>query len=105
MHEMSLLRDLMKKIDTIASDNDAQKITRVRVKIGALAHISGSHFKEHFEQAARNTMAADAELDLGGALALGRLLIWLGSPRAVASTGFPGTARAGRPLGFPLAVT
>lgn len=64
MHEMSLLRDLMKKIDTIATDNDAQKITCVRVNIGALAHISGDHFREHFEQAARNTLAEGAQLEV-----------------------------------------
>lgn len=64
MHELSLLRDLMKKIDTIAADNDAKRVTRVRVKIGALAHISGSHFRGHFEDAARKTIAEGAVLEV-----------------------------------------
>ena len=64
MHELSLLRDLMKKIDTIATDNDAKRVTRVRVKIGALAHISGSHFRGHFEDAARKTVAEGAVLEV-----------------------------------------
>lgn len=64
MHELGLLRGLMKKIDSIADENDAASVTCVRVKIGALAHISGDHFREHFEQAARATRAENATLEV-----------------------------------------
>ena len=52
MHEFSLITDLMRKIGAIACEQGADRISRVRVKLGALAHISGEHFREHFEQAA-----------------------------------------------------
>lgn len=64
MHELSLLADLMKKIDSIAAREKARKVTRVRVKLGAFAHISADHFREHFEEAARDTIAAGAVLDV-----------------------------------------
>ena len=34
------------------------------MKLGALAHISGKHFREHFEQAALGTLAEGARLDI-----------------------------------------
>jgi hydrogenase nickel incorporation protein HypA/HybF len=36
----------------------------VKVKLGALAHISAEHFREHFQQAARGTAAEGARLDI-----------------------------------------
>jgi hydrogenase nickel incorporation protein HypA/HybF len=36
----------------------------VKVKLGALAHISEEHFREHFEQAAAGTPAEGARLDI-----------------------------------------
>ena len=35
----------------------------MRVHIGAMAHISAGHFREHFEQAARGTPAEGARLE------------------------------------------
>jgi len=64
MHEMSLLNDLMNKINTIAKDNEADRIVGVKVKLGALAHISADHFREHFEEAAKGTVADSAKLDV-----------------------------------------
>ena len=74
MHEMSLLRDLIRKIDEIASAEGVAgaegaesaegvaSVRRVTVRIGALAHISAAHFREHFEQAIVGHSAAGAEL-------------------------------------------
>ena len=64
MHEFSLMKDLMRKIDSIARDHGARKIVGVKVKLGALAHISPEHFQEHFVEAAANTVAAGARLDI-----------------------------------------
>ena len=64
MHEFSLISDLMKKIESVARQQKAAKIISVKVKLGALSHISGDHFREHFVHAARGTMAADARLDI-----------------------------------------
>ena len=64
MHEMSLIHDLMRKIETIARDQNAGRIAGVKIRLGALAHISAEHFREHFEEEAKGTMADGAKLDV-----------------------------------------
>lgn len=64
MHEMHLINDLMKKIITLAADNQAKGISKVTVQLGALSHISGDHFREHFEEAAAGTIAEMASLEI-----------------------------------------
>ena len=64
MHEMSLIHDLMRKIVTIARDQNAVRVTCVKVRIGALAHISAGHFREHFVEEAKGTIADGARLDV-----------------------------------------
>ncbi|MGA7392080.1 MAG: hydrogenase maturation nickel metallochaperone HypA [Terrimicrobiaceae bacterium] len=64
MHEFSLITDLMRKIGAIACEQGAARISGVKVKLGALAHISGEHFREHFEQAALGTPAEGSRLDI-----------------------------------------
>jgi hydrogenase nickel incorporation protein HypA/HybF len=64
MHEMSLMRDLLRKIDTLAAEQNAQRVTAVGVRIGALAHISAEHFREHFIDGTRGSIADNARLDI-----------------------------------------
>ena len=64
MHEFSLLANLMKKINQIAGDNQAERVTQVHVSLGALSHISADHFREHFVHAAKGTVAENAELEI-----------------------------------------
>lgn len=64
MHEASLLKDLMSKIITVAGANDSRRVIGVKVKLGALSHISEGHFREHFERMAEGTIAAHARLDI-----------------------------------------
>ena len=64
MHEHSLMADLIAKILAVAADNDGRQVTRVAVWLGALSHLSAAHFREHFEQAARGTIAAGATLEI-----------------------------------------
>ena len=64
MHEFSLMNDLMRKIDAVARDHGARRIVGVKVKLGALAHISRQHFQEHFLEAAATTLAAGARLEI-----------------------------------------
>jgi hydrogenase nickel incorporation protein HypA/HybF len=64
MHEFSLINDLMRKIESVARAQDARKVTGVKVQLGALAHISADHFREHFVHAARGTLAEGARLDI-----------------------------------------
>ena len=64
MHEASLIRDLMQKIDALAADERAQRIVGVGVWLGALSHMSADHFREHFIRASRGTRADGAALNI-----------------------------------------
>jgi hydrogenase nickel incorporation protein HypA/HybF len=64
-HEFSLMAGLMRTIGEIArQDGDRSRIVGVTVRLGALAHISAGHFREHFEHAARGSAAEGAELHI-----------------------------------------
>ena len=62
MHEMSLMNNLLAKIEQIAKENNSKKVSKVCVTIGALAHISEDHFREHFIEGTTGTIAEEAEL-------------------------------------------
>lgn len=64
MHEFSLMADLLRKIEQLAQDARADKVTGVKVKLGALSHITPDHFREHFEAAIVGTIAEGATLDV-----------------------------------------
>ena len=64
MHEFSLINDLMWKIDAIAREQGARRVVGVKVRLGALSHISPDHFREHFGAAATGTIAEAARLDI-----------------------------------------
>jgi hydrogenase nickel incorporation protein HypA/HybF len=67
MHEHALMRDVMARIEDVARSEGATRVTRVEVRLGSLSHFTPDHFREHFEDAARGTVAenaiVDAELD------------------------------------------
>jgi hydrogenase nickel incorporation protein HypA/HybF len=62
MHEASLMKDLMLKIETVAREQNAHRVVAVSVRLGALSHMSAGHFREHFLLASQGTLAEDAEL-------------------------------------------
>ncbi|MCI0488474.1 MAG: hydrogenase/urease maturation nickel metallochaperone HypA [Blastocatellia bacterium] len=64
MHEQSLIADLMRKIEAIRLDHNAGRVVGVKVRLGALSHISAEHFRQHFIRAARGTAAEGASLDI-----------------------------------------
>jgi hydrogenase nickel incorporation protein HypA/HybF len=64
MHEMSLMTDLMRKIERVAREHGGGRVVRLRVTLGALSHFSPAHFQEHFEHASRGTQAEGAALDI-----------------------------------------
>lgn len=64
MHELSLMNSLMGTIHRIANEQQARRVTCVRVTLGALSHMSPEHFREHFEQAAHGTMCEGAALEI-----------------------------------------
>ena len=60
MHERALMRDVMSRIADLARVEGAARVTRVDVRLGALSHFTPDHFREHFEDAARGTLAEGA---------------------------------------------
>lgn len=62
MHEHSLMNDLFKKITQIAQSENVTNVSAIHVKIGALAHISPDHFREHFDEMRKGTVAESAEV-------------------------------------------
>jgi hydrogenase nickel incorporation protein HypA/HybF len=63
MHEHALMLDVMRKIEQVAHDEGATRVTRVGVRLGALSHFTADHFCEHFDAAARGTIAEGAAVD------------------------------------------
>jgi hydrogenase nickel incorporation protein HypA/HybF len=61
------MRDLMRTIETAARAEGVARVTRIRVRLGALSHFTAEHFREHFEAASRGTIAEGAlvEVELG----------------------------------------
>lgn len=64
MHEFSLMNALLQKITSVAIQQKAKKVLSVSVKLGALSNISADHFREHFVEAAKHTIAEGATLDI-----------------------------------------
>lgn len=63
MHERALMTDLMREIDAVARADGATRVTRVSVRLGALSHFTEEHFREHFVDASRGTVAEGATVD------------------------------------------
>lgn len=64
-HEFSLMANLLQKIEDAArQDSPDSRVVGVQVRLGALANISADHFREHFEEAVRGTMAEGAALTI-----------------------------------------
>jgi hydrogenase nickel incorporation protein HypA/HybF len=64
MHELSLLRGLLRQIEATARRQQAARVSVIRLKLGPLAHIEPDHLREHFVTAARGTVAEAARLDI-----------------------------------------
>lgn len=63
MHEQALMKDVMREIEEVAREGGAVRVTRVGVRLGALSHFSPAHFREHFVDASRDTIAEGAQVD------------------------------------------
>jgi hydrogenase nickel incorporation protein HypA/HybF len=57
------MEDLMRKIEAEAAAAGALRVTRIRVRLGALSHFTEAHFRQHFEDAARGGVAEGADID------------------------------------------
>lgn len=60
--------DLIRKLESEAHAEGGVRVARIRVKLGALSHFTEAHFREHFVDAARGTIAEGAVVEA-----------WLGS--------------------------
>jgi hydrogenase nickel incorporation protein HypA/HybF len=63
MHERALMSDLLRSITAEAQSQGGHRVTRIRVSLGALSHFTEAHFREHFDDAARGTIAEGAAVD------------------------------------------
>ncbi|AKJ68448.1 hypothetical protein PATSB16_24810 [Pandoraea thiooxydans] len=64
MHETGIAKDLVERLTVAAAQADALGIKQVCVWLGALSQFSPEHFREHFEEAARGTLAEHASLQI-----------------------------------------
>lgn len=62
MHERALMTDVMRKIESVAAREGAGRVVRLEVRLGALSHFTPEHFREHFADASRGTIAEGAEV-------------------------------------------
>ncbi|HET7856028.1 MAG TPA: hydrogenase/urease maturation nickel metallochaperone HypA [Gaiellaceae bacterium] len=65
MHEQSLVEALVRQIEGVAHDECAARVVAAHVWVGALSHVqTRDHFQEHFDRAAKGTVAEGAEVRL-----------------------------------------
>ena len=64
MHETGIVRDLVRRLEKIAQDGGAERVSSVVVWLGALSQFSPEHFREHFDEEARGTLVEGAALKI-----------------------------------------
>jgi hydrogenase nickel incorporation protein HypA/HybF len=58
------MRDVLARVEDAARSQGATRVTRVTVRVGTLSHLTPEHFREHFADAARGTVADGAVVDV-----------------------------------------
>jgi len=64
VHEARLIADLVRKIEALAREHGANRVTKVRVRLGALSHMTPEHFRDHFALVTQGTVAEGAETEI-----------------------------------------
>lgn len=64
MHELSLINNLLGKVDGVVRSHGGRRAVAVEVWLGALSHLSKDRFADYFEQFSRGTVAEGAWLDI-----------------------------------------
>lgn len=64
MHELSLINNLLSKIDDVVRANGGTRALVVEVWLGALSHLSPDRFADYFVEFSRGTVAEGAWLDI-----------------------------------------
>jgi len=57
------MNDLVCKVLAVAEAEQAARVVRIRVRLGALSHFTPEHFREHWLDASQGTVAEGAEVD------------------------------------------
>lgn len=63
MHESSIVSSLVHRLEAVSRERQG-RILSVKVRLGALSHISPAHFREHFQHETRGTVAEGAALEV-----------------------------------------
>jgi hydrogenase nickel incorporation protein HypA/HybF len=64
VHETGLVRDLISRIELEARRGGALRVRSVKVRLGALSHLSPEHFLDHFSIESKGTLAEGARVDV-----------------------------------------
>ncbi|MBP7087993.1 MAG: hydrogenase maturation nickel metallochaperone HypA [Candidatus Omnitrophica bacterium] len=64
MHETHLIEPIIKGISEHAKREGAQKVTNIKLKIGALACANESSFRETFSVLSKGTLLENAKLEI-----------------------------------------
>jgi len=62
MHESSLVRGLVRKVEEVAREAGAERVTGVSVRLGALSPLSPESLIEHFDHATIGTSLQGASM-------------------------------------------
>lgn len=63
MHERALMADVLRKVESVAAREGAGRVVRLEVRLGPLSHFTPEHFREHFVDVSRGTIAEGAVID------------------------------------------
>ena len=64
MHEEALLRDLRRKVRELAPAGGTVRIVRVRLWVGALAHVTPGSIRRRWPEVVADTSAAECQLEI-----------------------------------------
>jgi hydrogenase nickel incorporation protein HypA/HybF len=64
MHEEALLRDLRRKLEELAHQERASRITRVALWVGALAHVTPDTLRARWPETVAGTAAQGSALEI-----------------------------------------
>ena len=64
MHEEAMLRDVIRKAEEVAQREGGQRVTRVRLWLGARSHLTGQDFRDRWADAVGGTVLARAEVEV-----------------------------------------
>ncbi len=64
MHEQAMFRDLLRKVTEVAQAEGAPHITRIRLWVGALSHLTAAHLQADWAPMTQGTVAEGAGLEV-----------------------------------------